>query len=792
VELDGDLAAEAPRFGVHPALFDAAFHVALQDGLRHQGDRARVYLPFTYSGVRLHQKGVASGWRVRLTSDGEGSLTLQALDRDGAPVVSIDAVEGRPVKLEKLGRSSRAEDMLFELQWVPAGPAADPELAAVALGDVVLPGVELERFADLPALAEAIDAGTQAPQAVFVGCDRPGASELELTARARANTHRALAHVQAFLADERFAGARLVLVTARAISTARADAPELAQSPLVGLVRSACSEHPERFGLIDHDGTDVSLGELTSALAGDAQLASRQRRLLVPRLSRQTDEAEWIPLQLDPRATVLITGGTGGLGALLARHLVGAHGVRHLLLASRRGAQADGSPALQDELERLGCEVRIARCDVTRREEVAALLDAIPEAHPLGGVIHAAGAAENGLISSLDAAGLDRVLAPKLDGAMHLHELTEGMELSLFVLFSSVAGIWGGPGQANYAAANAFIDALAAHRCAQGLAARSIAWGPWDLPTGLSGGLLEADAARLLTQISTHMAMAPLTAEQGLSLFDAASRGESPLVIAAHMERAALRAQARSGLLPALARSLVKAPTRTSPVGTGAFARRLASAPEHERDGLALALVCAQVAAVLGDLAAEGIDPDRPFKDLGFDSLGATELRRRLTHASGLRLPSSVAFDYPNSRSLARHLRELAEGTSRQTREVTGRTIERDEPIAIVGASCRYPGGVRSPADLWKLLDEGTDAIAALPADRGWDLEALYDPDPDRHGTIYAREGGFIDDATDFDAAFFEISPREATAMDPHQRLLLEGAWEAIEGAGVDPHTLRG
>ncbi|HEV7161830.1 MAG TPA: SDR family NAD(P)-dependent oxidoreductase, partial [Solirubrobacteraceae bacterium] len=790
VELDGDLAAEVPRFRTHPALFDAAFHVALQDGLRHQGDRARVYLPFTYTGVRLHQGGGANGWRVRLTSDGEGELTLQALDCDGAPVVSIDAVEGRPVKLEKLVKSTQAEDMLFELQWVPAGTAADSELAAVALGDVALPGVELERFVDLPGLADAIDAGTQAPQVVFVGCERQG--DPELVASATANTHRALAQVQAFLADERFAGARLVFVTERALSTARADAPELSQSPLVGLVRSACSEYPERFGLIDHDGTDVSLGELLGALTGgDAQLAWRQGRLLVPRLSRQR-AAESTPLQIDPQATVLITGGTGGLGALFARHLVGAHGVRHLLLASRRGAQAGGAQELREELERLGCEVRIAKCDVTSREDVAALLAAIPEGNPLGGVIHAAGTAENGLIASLDATRLDRVLAPKLDGALHLHELTEGLELSLFVLFSSVAGIWGGPGQANYAAANAFLDALAVYRRAHGLAAQAIAWGPWDLSTGLSGELPEAEAARLLAQISTHMAMAPLTAEQGLRLFDAAAGGESALVVAAHVERAALRAQARSGLLPALARSLVKVPTRPSPVGTGAFARRLASVAEHERDGLALVLVCDQVAAVLGDLAAEGVDPDRPFKDLGFDSLGATELRRRLTHASGLRLPSSVAFDYPNSRSLARHLRALAEGTSRQTQTIVRRSVERDEPIAVVGASCRYPGGVRSPADLWRLLDEGADAISALPDDRGWDLEALYDPDPERHGTIYAREGGFIDDATDFDAAFFEISPREATAMDPHQRLLLEGAWEAIEGAGVDPHTLRG
>ena len=286
------------------------------------------------------------------------------------------------------------------------------------------------------------------------------------------------------------------------------------------------------------------------------------------------------------------------------------------------------------------------------------------------------------------------------------------------------------------------------------------------------------------------MGVAALSAERGLELFDRARGVGDPLLAAVRLDRAGLRSRARAGVLPALLGGLVEVSARRERGVGGSLARRLAGVPEGEWDGLVLEVVRSQVAGVLGHGAAAEVDPERAFKDLGFDSLGSVELRNRLTRATGLRLPATLVFDHPNCVAVARV--PARAGGRRAERgvaqvEVTVRRGSVDEPIAIVGMSCRYPGGVRSPQELWELVAQGRDAITEFPADRGWDLEALYDPDVDRAGTSYAREGGFIDDAADFDAGFFGISPREALAMDPQQRLLLEAAWEALEDAGIDP-----
>ncbi len=358
-----------------------------------------------------------------------------------------------------------------------------------------------------------------------------------------------------------------------------------------------------------------------------------------------------LPRSLDPRGTVLITGGTGALGAHLARHLVSRHGAGHLLLASRRGADAAGTGELRAELESLGADVAIVACDVSDREDLARLLHSIPEAHPLCGVVHTAGVLDDGVIAALTPERVDRVLAAKVDAAWNLHELTERMDLQAFVLFSSAAGTLGSPGQGSYAAANVFLDALAAHRRALGLTATSLAWGLWEQAGGMAGGLSEADRSRM-----ARAGVGVLSVERGLELFDGALDVGEALMLPAPLDPAALRAQARAGVIPAILSDLVRVPARRQAEQGESLTRRLAQTPEPEREAVAIGLVRAQVAAVLGRSSPEEIDPRRTFKELGFDSLGAVELRNRLNVTTGLRLPATLVFDYPTPAAFAGYL----------------------------------------------------------------------------------------------------------------------------------------
>ncbi len=490
-----------------------------------------------------------------------------------------------------------------------------------------------------------------------------------------------------------------------------------------------------------------------------------------------------VPCGLDAGRSVLVTGGTGVLGGLVARHLVSVRGVRSVVLASRRGLEAPGAVELREELEAAGARVSVVACDVSDRGQVAGLLAGVPGEFPLGAVVHAAAALDDGVIGSLTPERLDGVLAPKLDAAWHLHELTSDLDLDAFVLFSSVAGTMGSPGQGNYAAANAFLDALAAYRRARGLAGVSIAWGLWEQESELSSGLGEVDRARM-----KRAGVLALSSEEGVALFDRACAVGEPLLIGARLNTAASREQAGGDPVSPLLRGLVRAsPARR--VGGGLLARRLAGMGEVERAEVVLELVRGEAAVVLGHASGRLVEPGRAFKDLGFDSLTAVELRNRLNAATGLRLPATLAFDHPTAAAVADVvLAEMVGARELTAVAVAGRPV--DEPVAIVGMSCRYPGGVGSAEELWELVAGGGDAISLFPADRGWDLEGLYDPDPDRPGTCYAREGGFLPDVAEFDAGFFGISPREALAMDPQQRLLLEACWEALEDARIDPAML--
>ncbi|NBH04277.1 type I polyketide synthase, partial [Amycolatopsis sp. SID8362] len=561
--------------------------------------------------------------------------------------------------------------------------------------------------------------------------------------------------------------APLWCVTRGAVSVGRSDrVSRPIQAGVWGLGRVAALEYPRRWGgLVDlPEVLDArAAGRLAGVLAGtEDQVAVRSSgvfgRRLVAAPAPSPDEV-W-----EPRGTVLVTGGTGALGAHVARWLV-ANGADRVVLASRRGPDAPGAAEFGE---------RVA-CDVSDRASVSALLDDLGE--DLTGVVHAAGVLDDGVIDSLTPERFGAVFASKVDSALLLDELTRDRDLSAFVLFSSVAGAVGNPGQGNYAAANAVLDALAVRRRSEGLAATAVAWSAWA-GGGMAAGAKVGEQARRTgggTALDPDLAV--------FAMAQAVREPEPTLVVADIQQPQVLRtmlAARRSPLLgdlPEVRRVLADLAPRDG------FRDRLLARAEPDRRSAVLDLVRTQVAAVLGHSGAQEVGSDRAFKDLGFDSLTAIELRNRLDTETGLSLPSTLVFDHPTPTALAEFLLAELVGDRARAEVLTAAPVT-DDPIVIVGMSCRFPGGVRSPEDLWELLAAGTDGISDFPADRGWDLATL--------GGTVAGVGGFLYDAGDFDADFFGISPREALAMDPQQRLLLESSWEAFERSGIDPTRLRG
>ncbi|GAA2673157.1 hypothetical protein GCM10010400_39030 [Streptomyces aculeolatus] len=775
VALPEEAAADAERFGIHPALLDAALHgIGLGLGAGREPERAG--LPFSFGGVRLDAVA-ATAVRVRLAPAGTDAVAVTVADALGQPVAAVDALVTRPFDTDRLARP--ATDSLYRLDWTPVtADAAGTENGA--------DGAEFAEVADVAALPEV-----------------PGTVVLPFgeAADATAALHRALDAARTWLADDRAAaaGSRLVVLTRRAVAAGPGDVPDPAAAAVWGLLRSAQSEAPGRFVLVDADDDAAAERDRTvrRALAcGEPQVAVRAGRLAAPRLVRHQPAADRPGPRWDPDGTVLLTGGTGTLARLLAAHLVTEHGVRHLLLVSRTGPDAAGAPALREELTALGATVTVAACDIADRDATARLLDGIPAAHPLTAVVHLAGVVADGLLTGVAPEQLDRVLAPKVAGALNLHELTVARELPLdaFVLFSSAAAVLGGAGQGAYAGANAFLDALARHRRAQGLPAVALGWGLWERESGMTAALGAADRARM-----ARSGVAPLGDAEGLALFDAGVA--DPADGALLPVRLDLAALADAGALSPVLRGLVRTPGRRAAAaaapGAGApgLRERLAGLPGAERTAAALDLVRTQTATVLGHESPGSVPEAQAFRDLGFDSLMAVDLRNGLARETGLRLPATLVFDYPNPTALAAYLLAefgLGAEADADTDAVPLAAASADDPIAIIGMACRYPGGVGSPEELWELVAERRDAISDFPDDRGWDPEELYDPDPDRAGRSSVWSGGFLHGAADFDPGFFGLSPREALATDPQQRLLLETSWEAFERAGIDPESARG
>ncbi|MDC0667760.1 non-ribosomal peptide synthetase/type I polyketide synthase [Nannocystis radixulma] len=598
--------------------------------------------------------------------------------------------------------------------------------------------------------------------------DRP-ATEHPGESRAQPHAERALAAAQAWLRDPALAACELVCITRAAVAPPVHDP---AAAAAWGLLRSVREEHPDRhLRLLDLAPDVLDLALLRRALAHDEpELALRDAQVHVPRLQRLPAGAPR-PVSLDPAALVWISGGTGDLAAVLAQHLVVRHGVRHLLLTSRRGPDAPGARDLADDLRRRGASVRLEAVDSADLPALTRLHAALER--PLTAVFHLAGVLDDGIVSALTPARLARVLAPKVDGAWHLHRLTRHQPLAAFVLFSSLAGATGGPGQASYAAANAALDALAAHRHALGLPAHSLAWGLWD-GLGMGARLGARDLARLRAR-----GLAPIARDQALQWLDDALVRPEPCLVPVQLDLAALR----HGTPPLLLRALVPARRPAAPAQLG-----LTHLAPADRRAHLLDLVRGVIAGVVG-APSESIQPDLLLRDLGLDSLMAVKLRGELGQRVPVPLPVTLAYDYPTPAAIAELLlSHIAEPET--TTPTTPTVAAENDPIAIIGLACRLPRGIDDPAAFWQLLRDGGDLIGPFP--ERWDTDALYDPDPDVPGKTYAREGGFLTDLAGFDAAFFGISPREASAMDPQQRLLLETAWDALEHAGLRPADLRG
>ncbi|MEV0416516.1 type I polyketide synthase, partial [Streptomyces sp. NPDC050448] len=740
--------------------------------------------------ARSHVRGLAVAWPAVL---GAGAVRVDL------PTYAFQRRRYWPeavlVRRNEVSNRSEVDAWRYRVSWKPLTAAS----AGVLDGEwlVIVPAVGVDDAAVVAALA---GRGAEVRRVVVEpGTDRAGLVELLAGAGSVAGVVSLLALdeaagvlstaalVQAL--GDAGVGAPLWCLTRGAVSVGRSDKlVSPVQAQVWGLGRVAALEVPERWGgLVDLPEVwdERAMGRLVGVLGGvEDQVAVRSSGVFGRRLVRAARaEGAWVP-----SGTVLVTGGTGALGGRVARWLAGA-GVERLVLTSRRGPDAPGVAELVADL---GVDVSVVACDVSDREALRELLAA--EADTLTAVVHTAGVLDDGVLDALTPERFENVLRAKATSALNLHELTVelGIELDAFVLFSSMSGTIGSAGQGNYAAANAYLDALAEQRRAAGLAATSIAWGPW------AEGGMAADEA--LEAWMRRGGVPPMDADLAINAFRQAVGSDEAALTIADFDWAAFVpgfTAVREGRLladlpevEALTRGAQTAGDRTER-SASALVAQLRRMAEGDREPFLLDLVRTQVAQVLGHSGVEDVETGRAFREIGFDSLTAVELRNRLGAATELRFPATLVYDYPTPASLAAHLRSELLGTETEATSAVVSAVDYD-PIAIVAMSCRFPGGVRTPEDLWQLLASGTDAISDLPLDRGWDLDALYDADPGAQGTSYSREGGFLYDAADFDADFFGISPREALAMDPQQRLLLETSWEAFERAGIDPETLRG
>ncbi|WP_052230361.1 type I polyketide synthase [Streptomyces sp. CT34] len=648
-----------------PPALDAVLHGACASGLIDLvgADGTTAHLPHRWEDADLPASLPAAFWAVlRPVADPDGPAVevLLAAD-DGTVLGGIGAVRSRPVPTAALRGRTRCHAVAWEA--APATPSAE---RVVVVGDARL-AASLEEHgvtADLVADWDQLDAdpglvadGTP----VLVPLAAPEAADP--AAAVLAATENGLEIVRRWLSGPH--PGRLTLLTTEALAAGDPAGARLAHAGITGLLRSARAEEPGRFQHIDVPGSGADPGLIAAALgSAEPELALRAGELLMPRLRPLTALAT--PAEWDPDGTVLITGGTGSLGSLVAEHLVSTGRTRHLLLLSRSGERAANAGDLAERLHAAGARVRIVACDAADRDQLAAALDGIDAAHPLTAVVHAAGVLDDALLGDLDAARLRTVFAPKVPAAFHLHDLTAHLPLRAFVVFSSAAGTLGGSGQANYAAANTALDRLVAERAAQGLPAASAAFGLWERVSGMTGAMDDAERLRV-----RRGGLVSLTDGAGLDAFDQVVDGSEPLVLATEFDLAALRAQAAAGQLPPMAQTLLPASSATTRAAEDDAARlraRLAEADPAEAGRIVTSFVLGHLAEVLGHADSSAIPSTGSFKELGLTSINAVELRNRLAAGTGLTLPAGLVFDHPNPKALAAHLAERMAGAGQRGR----------------------------------------------------------------------------------------------------------------------------
>ncbi|MFF3489552.1 SDR family NAD(P)-dependent oxidoreductase [Streptomyces sp. NPDC002701] len=747
-------ATDAPHYGLHPALLDAALHAVTATRPDAHG-----LVPFAWTGAALHARG-ADTLRVRITPAGPDAVAVTAADPAGRPVFTAHRLALRPVAADQVTAAAGTHPPLLRPVWIPVPPATEPSATdpgtwyllgehEPGLAEALTAAGATVRTADDPHAIPADDA--PAPQVLAT---LPATGDPHLTA------HLALGLAHRWLAAEHLAQTRLTVLTTGATDAA-GPVTDPAAAAAWGLLRTAQTEHPGRFALVDTDADPASHEALPAALAAagqDPQLALRAGAAHTPSTApvpvTGPVPAAGSGTRFDPEGTVLVTGGTSGLGAAVARHLVTAHGVRRLLLVSRRGPEAPGAPGLLADLTASGAHVTAAAGDAADPARLAGLLAELPAAHPLTAVIHTAGVLDDGVLTAQTPDRLDRVLRPKSDAARTLHDLTRDLHLDAFVLFSSAAGLLGSAGQAGYAAANAHLDAFASWRRAQGLPALSLAWGPWA-GDGMAAALDGADAARL-----RRTGLVPLTQEEGLALFDAAlnstgtpgpapggtgtpgtapstgtagapgtasstgTAGAAPgtgtaVLLPLRFDPARLGADAPTAL-----RGLTAAPRRTAARATAGpaaaahrttLADRVTGLPRAERAVLVLDLVRTEVAAVLGHGDRDAVPAGRSFKDAGFDSLTAVELRNRLTAETGLRLTPTLVFDHPTPRALAEHIDRELPGADTAVLALIGQLNQAVTQTDTLDDHARRTVTERLQELLTRLGDGGGDTAPATP-----------------------------------------------------------------------------